>query len=224
MSKKNPNEDERTGLDEVNDTLTGLGEKVQNNPKIIIWSCIAVAAVVCIILLYVYAIRQPAIDAGYDALGQADTELLMGNDSLALAQYQAVAAQHGYDAGNLANLNAAILLYRDGKYQDALNYLESYDATESIIGASSKSLEGDCYVNLKKYDQALACFKEAVKISDNNPHYTPAFLMKEATVLRALKDYKAEAAIYQQIIDEYPSYGQEMGIDLEKYLSRAQNA
>ncbi|MDE5916391.1 MAG: tetratricopeptide repeat protein, partial [Duncaniella sp.] len=205
MANNKPVEEPRTSIDEVNDTLTGIGEKVQSNPKVIVWGCIAVAAVVAVILIYVYAIRQPGQNAANNALGQADVELLMGNDSVALAKYQQVAADHGYDAGNLANLNAAILLYKEGKYEEAISYLKNYSASESVIGASAKSLEGDCYVNLKQYPQAIDCFKQAVKISDNNPHYTPAFLMKEATVLREQKDFKAEAAVYEQIIKDYPT-------------------
>ncbi|WP_289762941.1 tetratricopeptide repeat protein [uncultured Duncaniella sp.] len=224
MANNKPVEETRTSIDEVNDTLTGIGEKVQSNPKVIVWGCIAVAAVVAVILIYVYAIRLPGQNAANNALGQADIELLMGNDSVALAKYQQVAADHGYDAGNLANLNAAILLYKDGKYEEAISYLKNYSASESVIGASAKSLEGDCYVNLKQYPQAIDCFKQAVKISDNNPHYTPAFLLKEATVLREQKDFKAEAAVYEQILKDYPTYGSEIGVDIKKYLERAQDA
>lgn len=224
MANNKPVEEPRTSIDEVNDTLTGIGEKVQSNPKVIVWGCIAVAAVVAVILIYVYAIRQPGQNAANNALGQADVELLMGNDSVALAKYKQVAAGHGYDAGNLANLNVAILLYKEGKYEEAISYLKNYSASESVIGASAKSLEGDCYVNLKQYPQAIDCFKQAVKISDNNPHYTPAFLLKEATVLREQKDFKAEAAIYEQILKDYPTYGSEIGVDIKKYLERAQDA
>ena len=221
MANTNQPEQTRTSIDEVNDTLTGLGEKVQKNPKTIMYATVAVAVVVIAVLVYVYAIRQPGIQAANEALGQADIELLMGNDSIALAKYQQVADQHGYKAGDLASLNAAILLYKDKKYTEALEYLKKYSASETIIGAGAKSLEGDCYANLGQLAEALDCFKSAVKVSDNNPAYTPAFLLKEATVLREMKDYKAEAAVYDQIIKEYPNYGAQMGIDVKKYLERA---
>ena len=221
MSNKNQNEETRTSIDEVNDTLTGIGEKVQNNSKTIMYACVAVAVVVIAILVYVYAVRQPGIQAGNEALGQADMEMLMGNDSIALAKYQQVAANHGYDAGNLASLNAAILLYKEGKYEEAVKYLSDYSTKESVIGAAAKCIEGDCYVNLEKYQDALDCFKKAVMISDNYPAYTPAFLLKEATVLRELKDFKAEAKVYEEILNNYPAYGNQMGIDVEKYLERA---
>lgn len=215
-------EETRTSIDDVNDTLTGLGEKVQNNPKIVVYTCVAVAAVVAVILIWVYAIRQPGINAANDALGQADMELLMGNDSIALMKYEKVAAEHGYQAGDLAALNAAILLYQKKDYEKALGYLKDYKATESIIGAGAKSLEGDCYVNLQQYPQAVECYKKAIKLSDDNPHYTPVFMLKEATVLHEMKDYKAEAALYKEIISKYPAFESEINVNFDKYLERAE--
>lgn len=221
MADNKKAEETRTSVEEVNDTLTGIGEKVQNNPRFVVVSCVAVAVIVAVILIWVYAIRQPGINAANEALGQADIELLMGNDSVALAKYEQVAADHGYKAGDLAKLNAAILLYKEKNYEKAISYLKDYSPADAIIGAGAKSLEGDCYVNLKKYPEAIECYKKAIKISDNNPAYTPTFMLKEATVLREMKKYKDEAAVYEQIIKDYPSYGQEIGTDLQKYLDRA---
>ena len=220
MANKNQ-EETRTSIEEVNDTLTGLGEKVQNNPKTLVYTCVAVAVVVAVILIWVYGVRQPGINAANQALGQADMELLMGNDSIALEKYKQVAADHGYKAGDLASLNAAILLYQKKDYEQAIKYLEDYSASDEIIGAGAKSLEGDCYVNLKKYDEALDCYEDAVKISNDNPAYTPTFMLKEATVLREMKNYKEEAAVYQELLKKYPAYGQQLNIDFNKYVERA---
>lgn len=217
----NNNEETRTTIDNLNDQLTGIEQKVQNNQKIIAWICIAVAAVVCIVLLYIYAIHKPGAEAAQNAIGQADITLSEGNDSLALVQYKQVAADYGHEGGNRAKLNAAILLYKQGQWQEAINYLNDYKASESLIGASSQALKGDCYVNLKNYEEALDCYEKAVEISDENPAYTPYFLMKEATVYRELKDYKKEAATYQEIVDEYPDYGPSINVDMQKYLERA---
>lgn len=219
----NNNETEtRTSIDDLNDSLTSLEVKVQNNQKKITWGIVAVAAVVCLILVWVYAIRKPGIEAADNAIGQADLTLATGNDSTALAQYMQVADNYGYEAGNRASLNAAIILYRQGKYEDAINYLKKYSPTESVIGAAAKSLEGDCYVNLDQLEKAMNCFKDAAKISDNNPHYTPLFLMKQATVARELKNYKEEARLYKEINDKYPVYASENAIEIEKYLKRAE--
>lgn len=221
MAKKTETET-RTAIDDVNESLTNLEQKVQNNQKMIMWVCLAVVAVICAILIYIYAIRRPGIEAADNAIGQADTSLAMGNDSIALAQYQQVADEYGYEAGNRASLNAAILLFRKGDYESAISYLENYSPKENIIGASAKALQGDCYVNLKQYDNAIECFRKAAEISDNNPRYTPLFLMKQATVQRELKNYRAEADLYREIIDNYPDYGGAMNIDFQKYLKRAE--
>lgn len=219
---KQQNEETRTSIDNLNDQLTGIEQKVQNNQKVIMWLTVGAAVIVALIFLWIYGIRQPAINSANEAISQADTQLMLGNDSIALNQYMQVADEHGYDAGNRAALNAAILLYKEKRYQDAINYLERYDVKESVIGAASKSLEGDCYVNLKQYDKALSCFNEAIKISDNNPAYTPYFMLKEATVLHEMKDYKQEAEIYGKILKEYPNYGDQNRIDIERYQKRAE--
>ena len=91
-----------------------------------------------------------------------------------------------------------------------------------MIGAAAKSLEGDCYVNLDKLGEALGCYDEAIDLSDENPLYTPYFMMKKATVMREQKDYSGEAAMYRAIIKDYPQYGAQNGIEMEKYLKRAE--
>lgn len=149
MAKDNDNET-RTALDEINESLTGLEQKVQNSQRTIMWVILAIGVVVCAILIWIYAIRRPGMAAADNAVGQADITLSTGNDSTALEQYRQVADNYGYSAGNRAALNAAILLYKDGKYEEAAKYLDKYDATESVIGAAAKSLQGDCYVNLDK--------------------------------------------------------------------------
>lgn len=196
----------------------------------LMWIIIAASVIIIGIIVYIFAVRQPGVQAADNAIGQADMSLSLGQDSVALAQYKTVADDYGYDAGNRAKLNAAIILYsqaqndtavRKAKLNEAISYLKDYDTKESVIGAASRSLMGDCYVNLGNYTDAVKCYTEAISVSDNNPAYTPFFMMKKATVERALEDYAAEAAIYQEIIDEYPSYGQAHGIDLEKYLELA---
>lgn len=220
MANNNQNE-KPTGIETLNDSLTGIEQKVEKNQKAIMWACLGAAAVVVLILIYIFAIRKPGIENANNAIGQADIESIMGSDSTALVQYQAVADEYGYEAGNRAALNSAIILYKQGKYQDALNYLSKYSSKENVIGATAKALEGDCYVNLDQLDQALDCFEQAVKISDNNPSLTPYFLMKEANVYHAQKNYAKEAEVYETITEKYADFGPRMNIDFQKYLERA---
>lgn len=219
---KNNEKETRTAIDDLNDTLSGAEQKFQENKSTIVWASAIIAVVVIAVLGYFYGIRQPGIEAANEAVGQADITAMTGNDSLALKQYMQVAAEYGYDGGNRAKLEAAILLYKNGEYQKAIDYLKDYDRTESLIGASSYSLEGDCYVNLDKYDEALGCYDKAIKASDNNPFYTPFFMIKKANIYRAQKNTAKELEVYTEIKNEYPEYAGAYRVDIDKYIKRAE--
>lgn len=210
------NEDQK-----LNET-TEVANKILKGQKAIMWIIGVLAVIVCLILIYIFAIRRPGVQAADEAVGQADMTMMTGNDSIALAQYRQVADNYGYEGGNRAHLNAAILLYQDGKYEEAISYLKKYNPTEKIIGASSQSLEGDCYVNLKEYQKALDCFKKAIKLSDDNPALTPLFMLKAATVLREMKDYKGEAEMYRELQKEFPNFEAQSQVEVSKYLKRAE--
>lgn len=204
---------------------TGAEEQQQNavkiNPKVAGWAIGAVVAVAAIVLIYIYAVRTPGIEAANEAVGEADLVMTQGNDSLALAQYELVADTYGYDGGNRATLMAATLLFKKGDYQAALDRLADYDAQEAIVGAAAYSLAGDCHVNLQQYKEALSCFDKAISQSDDNALYTPLFMFKKATVLRELKDYKAELGLLETIKAKYPEYGNAYRLDIDKYIARA---
>lgn len=208
-------------------------QQAGRNLKILMWVIVAVAAIALIVLCYIMFIQKPNHEAAINAIAKADMSLSMNQDSLALQQYKAVADDYGFEAGNRAALQAAIILYQQAQNDtslyktnlpEAIKYLEKYDPQESIIGAASRSLMGDCYANLGQLDKARSCFAQATKLSDNNPAYTPFFMMKEANIDRALGDYAAEAALYKAIQERFPMYGASQNIDIEKYIQRAESS
>ena len=211
----------RTSLEEVNDTLSSWEQKVEGNKKIIYYAGGAIVAVALIVMAYIYLWRIPQEDAAKQDISKADMELFQGQDSLALKDYEKVASDYSNKPANRANLNAAILLYQKGKYQEAVKYLNDFDANGNLVGPASQSLLGDCYVNLKQYDKAIKAFDKAISLAGDNVNYTPLFLMKKATVLHELKKYSDEAAAYQNIKDKYPQFMQTYGVNVDKYIERA---
>lgn len=209
----------QNSIDNLNETLTDMSRKVENNKKPII---IAVVALIVVIggILFINNRRSENAAKADVAIGNADYEQLVGNDSLALLQYKQV-VDMGYDAGNRAALNAAIMLYENKDYEQAVEYINKYDPKESIAGAAAMSLKGDCYVNLKNYPEAVKAYKQAIGESDNNPFYTPYFMLKLARVYRAQQDYSAEAKVYEEIKKDYQRYAQSTGLNVDKYLERA---
>lgn len=220
MAKESKTQETRTSIDELNESLSGLEQRVEQNKKSVIWYAVALLVVIGLGLGYYYGKKSAKEDAG-EMIGKADIELMQGNDSVALAQYQAVAAEYSNGVANRANLNAAILLYQKGNYEEALKAVENYDVEEELVGAASQSLKGDCLVNLKKYDEAVAAYDEAISVANGNELYAPVFMMKKATVLSAQQKYSEAAAIYQNIKDNYSKYVNAYRVNIDKYIDRS---
>ena len=150
MSKKQQEAPETAGIDGINDSLTAMTQKVQDNRKIIVICSLVIVAIIVIVLAYVYFFRNPAMQKHNDNIGSADLQLALSNDSIALKQYMDIADNGNYEPANRAALESAILLYREGKYEEALKYAEKYSTRDEIIGAGALSLNGDCLVNLDR--------------------------------------------------------------------------
>ncbi len=188
----------------------------KNNRKTIVTIGIIVAALIIIGLIW-FAVDRNSSAKADEAIALADVEM---NDSIALKYYMD-AAELGHKSGNRAKLHAAIALYQQGKYEDALKYLKDASVSSDIVEAGKYSLMGDCYVNLKNYDEALSSYNKAVSAADNNPQIVPFVLVKEANVYRAQKRYREEDNCYKKIISEYPAYASGLRFDIKKYAERA---
>ena len=220
MAKKQ-DQGARTTLEEVNESLSTAAQRIEDNKKYINWALIAIAVLVLLAVGYIYGIRNPNLQKAKDQVGQADLELMQGNEDQALKDYEKVAAEFSNKPAERAHLNAAILLYQKGEYEKAAKHLEDFSPNGNLIGPASQSLLGDCYVNLKKLDKALAAYDKAISLAGDNEAYAPAFMIKKATILHEQKKYAEEAAIYQNIKDNFLPYTQQTGFDVDKYIERA---
>ncbi len=220
MAKKQ-NVPTRTKLEEVNEQMTTVAEKLENSKKYIYWGLTIVLALILLGAGYYYLIKIPNEKKAVNQIGKADIAMMQGNTEQALQDYQKVADAFSNEPANRAKLNAAILLYNQGKNQEAAKYLEDFDPNGDLVGPAGMSLLGDCYVNMKQYDKALNAYDKAVTLCKGNELFAPTFMIKKATVLREQKKYDQEAAIYQTIKDQYPVYAQQFGVNIDKYLERA---
>lgn len=192
---------------------------VKVNRKLITGIAVAVLAVIVLALAW-YFVNQSGSKAADEAIGKADIEQ---NDSVALELYKQ-AADQGYKSGNRAKLHVAINLYQQGKYEEALTYLEDASIDDEVIAAGTLTLAGDCYVNLEQYDNALNKFDKALSKADGNEVIAPVILIKQANVYRAQQNYAAEFEAYDAIVTKYPSFLRSSRFDVEKYRERARVA
>lgn len=211
----------RTSIDELNESLSGIEKKVEENKKMIVWVLGAIVAIAVIILGYVYIIQEPNFENAKTEIAQADSKLALGQDSIALEAYKAVADSYSNDAANRAGLNAGIILFQQGKYEEAINYINKFDAEGVLVGPASQSLIGDCYVNLEKYDEAVKYFDKAISLSGDNDLYTPLFILKKATVLREQGKFAEEAKALEIIKNKYPNFVTGYRVDVDKLIERA---
>ncbi len=191
--------------------------KLKANKKRLTTIAVAVAACLVVAAIWIM-VSQQGSKAADEAVAIADIEQ---NDSVAVQLYKE-AAEKGYKSGNRAKVMVAISLYQDGKYEEALNYLEDADIDDVIVKAGVYSLAGDCYVNLNKYDEALSAFDDAISVAEGNPNIAPLALYKKANIYRAQGNFAAEYEALKEIVEEYPTFN--VQIDIRKYYERAKAA
>lgn len=196
-----------------------LVDKVRANRKLIVGLSVLVI-VILVAILAVFFITQRGSRNADEMIAKADMEQ---NDSIALVLYKE-AAECGYASGDRAKAEVAIRLYRDGKYEEALGYLDGASADDNIVAAGIYSLKGDCYVNLDKNAEALDCYKKAVSKADKNPSIVTLVLIKEANIYRAEGNFEQEYEAYNTIINEYPEFARSSQNDIRKYYERARIA
>ncbi len=220
MANNKNEKQEETAIEKLNDNLTSASEKIANNSKVIYITVAAVAVIAALILSYVFFLRNPKINRAFEAYNQVEISAA-GNDSIAAAEYKKVADKYSStDAGKLAALSAAESLYNSGKYKEAIECLDKFSSSESVLEANALVLKGDCYVNIKKYDEALGCYDKAVKEAGVNGQIVPRVLLKKANIFDEQKKYDKALECYEQITKDYPTFEPGNGVTIEAYAER----
>lgn len=198
-------------------------ERAKRNKKLFIYLASGIGAV-AVILGVVFTVRHFSSQTQNENIGQADVTALvaaMSNDSTQNAKsmdmYKKIADDGSYDANERAQIYVAYDLYDKGKYEEALKYLDKVSPSSDIIECGVYTMKGDCYVNLKNYDEALENYDDAIDEADNNPMLVPYVLKKKANVYHEQKKYAEEYECYLTITRDFAGAIPEA----EKYLQRA---
>lgn len=209
MEKKTPATEQ---IEQAEDIVA----KARANKKTLVGVSVALVVIIAAVLIWLLVAQSGSRKAD-ELIARADAAQ---NDSIALTLY-ADAAKAGYKSGNRAKAEMGIRLYREGKYEEALKYLDDASLDDEIAAAGVYTLQGDCHVNLDQYDQALKCYGKAISKADKNPEIVPFVLIKEANIYRAQGKFADEAKAYKTIIDDYPTYVATTRVDIKKYYERA---
>ena len=121
-------------------------------------------------------------------------------------------------AGNLANYYAGLSFLKKGNYDQALDYLKSFESSDHVIGSMAKGAIGDAYLEKGDISTAVSYYLEAAH-RDANDFSTPLFLLKAGNVYELDKKYSKAVDAYTIIKEDYPNSNEAREID--KYIARA---
>lgn len=187
-------------------THAAAGDKVAKHKKTIMGIIVAVLVVAFAGLgwwWYTKSTNKKSADAFANAYVNG---MKKGGEEAMIKEFENVAkTESGKVGGTQANIELAGIYLSKNEYQKALNAIQATDIKEPIMKMSATLLEGDCYVGLKKYDEALRLYGEVFdEAKDNNSELAVRALMKKASVLEAQKKSSDALAVYEQIQKDYP--------------------
>lgn len=204
---------ETTGIENINESLTSVSDKIAQNKKVVFGVIGAIVVVALGIFGWKYLYQQPKNAESITKYGNVEV-LAEGNDSIAVAGYLDVVKEYeGFAGGNLAALRAGQILFDQAKYAEAIESLNKFETEDVVMMANAQCLVGDCYVNLDKLPEAVESFDKAIATANGNSGIVPRILMKKATVFDAQKEYAKALEAYQTIKKEYPQQAMQYGVD-----------
>ena len=218
MAKKK-NQPTRTKLEEINDSLSGIEQRLEKHKKIIYWVVGGLLAIALCIWGYSKFIYGPNVEKAKTEIAKADQLILKQtgatkqDSTQALQIYQKVAKNYSNKVGNRAKLSAGAILYAQGKYAEAQKYLEEYSPKGEIVGPVSQMLLGDTYVNQsvtetkvsnqQLMDKAIDAYDKAIKKAKDNKELAPMCMLKKANALFFNGKYDEAIAIYHDIENNF---------------------
>ena len=186
----------------------------------------AIVIVVGGVLGYQHFISEPNEKKASEALFRGEQyfmadnyEMALNGDSLGYEGFLKVADKFsGTDAGELANAYAGLCYAQLGQYEEAVNYLNKFDANDQLVSPALLGTMGNCYAQLGQLDKAAATLVKAA--SKANSHaLSPIYLLQAGQLYEKLGKNSEAISAYQTIKDKY--FNSYLSMDIDKYIERA---
>lgn len=124
----------------------------------------------------------------------------------------------GTKAANLSKYYAGMIYLKQGKFQEAIDYLKKFKSDDEIVGSMAAGSIGDAYLELGDKDEALNYYEKAANRKKNDLT-SPLYLMRAAFVYEETGNFEKAVELYTEIKKEYPRSQEAM--DIDKYIERA---
>ncbi len=204
------------------------GSFILENQKSLVF---IVGGILVLVLLYIGYQRfylAPRAETAADQLFKAETYASV--DSLQARAIDGDGSYPGFKeiadeyentkSANIANAYLGGLYLRQGKYQEAVDALEKYSNTGSVVlDPLVIGLLGDAYSELKDYKKAVSYYKKAAE-KNTNTFTSPLMLKKLGLVYEAQNDFKQALETYKRIQSDFPE--SQEATSVESYIARAE--
>jgi TolA-binding protein len=220
MAKKNIKE-EAIGLDAE---LRKSEAFIQKNLKTILIALVGVIVIVAGVFIYqnhmdeVEAEAQTAISKSQSLFYQEQFETALNGDGAASKGFLKIISDYsGTKTANLANLYAGLCYYKMEKYDEAIEYLESFSPkNDNSVSPSAVAALGNCYIQKDQKEKGAEKLIEAANMAKNS--LSPVFILQAAEVYENLGQNDKALNLYNEIKNEYPTSPIAQNID--KYIER----
>ena len=220
------NKKKKVEVNEFDETIAASKSFYEKNKKAILYGGGSVLAIIIAVLLIHQFYITPRNQKASSALAKAEQlfmdgryETALNGDSIDNIGFLDVIDQYGSTkAGNLAHMYAGICYAQQGKYEDAIKELKSFnDCGDTMISPAAVGALGNCYAEIGDLKKATDYLLKAAAKADNNT-LSPIFLLQAGQLFENQNQVKEALDCYEQIRQKYQNSPQ--GMEVNKYIER----
>ena len=186
----------------------------------------AIVIVVGGVLGYQHFIAEPNGKKASEALFKGEQyfmadnyEFALNGDSLGYEGFLKVADEFsGTDAGQLANAYAGICYAQLGQYENAVKFLDKFNADDQLVSPALMGTLGNCYAQLGQFDKGAATLMKAANKADSQA-LSPIYLIQAGQIYEKLGKKSEALSAYQTVKDKY--FNSYHAMEIDKYIERA---
>jgi tetratricopeptide (TPR) repeat protein len=190
---------------------------------------IASSAVILLVggfLAYKYLYQLPNEEKAQEEIFRAEENYRKDSFALALngngttpGFLKVISKYSGTKTADLAHYYAGVCYLQTGDYNNAVTQLSSANAHGAKqLEAKIEGLLGDAQAELKKNEEAIAHYKKAGTMFEQDAALSSEYLFRAGLLLEMSGKTKEAVEMYQIVKDKYPRT--EKGFLVEKYLAR----
>jgi tetratricopeptide (TPR) repeat protein len=224
MTTNNPGSvnDEIVNLVEVKEQAQDFFAK---NRNLILGVVFGIVLLIGGYLLYKFLYQAPREKEAVSAMYQA--EMQFKRDSFASALNNPGGGFEGFadivenyggtKAGNTAKLYAGLCQLNLGKFQEAIDYLDDYDANDDITPSVKYGAMADATAELGDIEKAYGYYEKAANAGSDE--FTAPFYLNKLGLLQFSKNQNDKAlSTFKKIFEEYPA--SQEAREAEKFIAR----